>query len=42
MFNGHYDTVSLAGYAGDPLNGGRRGGGLFGRGASARQARGSV
>jgi acetylornithine deacetylase len=33
MFNGHYDTVSLSGYAGDPLKAERRGGRLYGRGA---------
>jgi acetylornithine deacetylase len=33
MFNGHYDTVTLAGYAGDPLRAERRGGRLYGRGA---------
>src|SRR5579863_1218488 len=33
MFNGHYDTVTLAGYAGDPLKPERRGGRLYGRGA---------
>src|SRR5579863_6005364 len=33
MFNGHVDTVTLAGYAGDPLKPARRDGKLFGRGA---------
>ncbi|HLH51389.1 MAG TPA: ArgE/DapE family deacylase, partial [Roseiarcus sp.] len=33
MFNGHYDTVTLAGYAGDALKPVRRGGRLYGRGA---------
>jgi len=33
MFNGHYDTVTLAGYAGDGLKPVRRGGRLYGRGA---------
>jgi len=33
MFNGHYDTVALTGYAGDPLAAPRRGGRLYGRGA---------
>jgi acetylornithine deacetylase/succinyl-diaminopimelate desuccinylase family protein len=33
MFNGHYDTVTLAGYAGDPLKPQRRDGRLYGRGA---------
>src|SRR3954453_22181416 len=33
MFNGHYDTVTLAGYDGDPLSAERRNGRLFGRGA---------
>jgi acetylornithine deacetylase len=33
MFNGHYDTVTLAGYGGDPLAPERRGGRLHGRGA---------
>lgn len=33
MLNGHYDTVTLAGYSGDPLAAERRGGKLYGRGA---------
>jgi acetylornithine deacetylase len=33
MFNGHTDTVTLAGYDGDPLAAVRRGGRLYGRGA---------
>ena len=33
MFNGHYDTVTLAGYDGDPLAATRRDGRLYGRGA---------
>lgn len=33
MLNGHYDTVTLASYAGDPLAAERRSGRLFGRGA---------
>lgn len=33
MFNGHYDTVTLAGYGGDPLDPVRRDGKLFGRGS---------
>lgn len=33
MLNGHYDTVTLAGYGGDPLAAERRDGRLFGRGA---------
>jgi acetylornithine deacetylase len=33
MFNGHYDTVTLAGYDGDPLDPVVRDGKLFGRGA---------
>lgn len=33
MLNGHYDTVTLAGYGGDPLSAERRGGKLYGRGA---------
>ncbi|HUZ65665.1 MAG TPA: M20/M25/M40 family metallo-hydrolase [Acetobacteraceae bacterium] len=33
MLNGHYDTVTLAGYGGDPLAAERRGGKLFGRGS---------
>jgi acetylornithine deacetylase len=33
MFNGHIDTVTLAGYAGDPLAASRRDGKLYGRGA---------
>ena len=33
MLNGHYDTVTLEGYAGDPLAAERRDGKLFGRGA---------
>ena len=33
MLNGHIDTVTLAGYAGDPLTPARRGGRLYGRGA---------
>lgn len=33
MFNGHYDTVTLAGYAGDPLDPAIRDGKLFGRGS---------
>ncbi|MGH7051455.1 MAG: M20/M25/M40 family metallo-hydrolase [Acetobacteraceae bacterium] len=33
MLNGHYDTVTLASYAGDPLAAERRDGKLFGRGA---------
>ena len=33
MFNGHTDTVTMAGYAGDPLAAARRGGRLYGRGA---------
>jgi acetylornithine deacetylase len=33
MFNGHIDTVTLAGYAGDPLRPARRDGKLYGRGA---------
>ena len=33
MFNGHTDTVTLAGYVGDPLAAVRRGGRLYGRGA---------
>jgi acetylornithine deacetylase len=33
MFNGHIDTVTLAGYAGDPLKAERRDGKLYGRGA---------
>lgn len=33
MLNGHYDTVTLAGYDGDPLVAERRGGKLYGRGA---------
>jgi acetylornithine deacetylase len=33
MFNGHIDTVTLAGYAGDPLKPLRRDGRLYGRGA---------
>ncbi len=33
MFNGHYDTVGLTGYDGDPLNPVRRDGRLYGRGA---------
>ena len=33
MFNGHLDTVTLAGYAGDPLAAERRDGKLYGRGA---------
>jgi acetylornithine deacetylase len=33
MFNGHTDTVTLAGYGGDPLAAERRGGRLYGRGA---------
>ncbi len=33
MFNGHYDTVTLAGYDGDPLSGKVQDGKLYGRGA---------
>jgi acetylornithine deacetylase len=33
MFNGHIDTVTLAGFAGDPLKPIRRDGRLYGRGA---------
>jgi acetylornithine deacetylase len=33
IFNGHIDTVTLAGYAGDPLKPLRRDGKLYGRGA---------
>jgi acetylornithine deacetylase len=33
MLNGHYDTVTLAGYRGDPLEPKRRDGRLYGRGA---------
>jgi acetylornithine deacetylase len=33
MFNGHYDTVTLAGYDGDPLSGEIRDGKLYGRGS---------
>lgn len=33
MFNGHIDTVTLAGYAGDPLDPARRDGNIYGRGA---------
>jgi acetylornithine deacetylase len=33
MFNGHIDTVTLAGYVGDPLAAERRDGMLYGRGA---------
>ena len=33
MLNGHYDTVTLAGYGGDPLAAERRDGRLYGRGA---------
>jgi acetylornithine deacetylase len=33
MLNGHYDTVTLEGYASDPLAASRRDGKLFGRGA---------
>ncbi|HEV2127473.1 MAG TPA: M20/M25/M40 family metallo-hydrolase, partial [Thermomicrobiales bacterium] len=33
MLNGHYDTVSLGGYAGDPLDPQVRGDRLYGRGA---------
>jgi acetylornithine deacetylase len=33
MLNGHYDTVTLAGYAGDPLDPVQRDGKVFGRGA---------
>jgi acetylornithine deacetylase len=33
MLNGHIDTVSLAGYVGDPLEAVRRDGRLYGRGA---------
>ncbi|MCP8937538.1 ArgE/DapE family deacylase [Alsobacter sp. SYSU M60028] len=33
MFNGHYDTVTLAGYDGDPLAAELREGKVFGRGA---------
>lgn len=33
MLNGHYDTVTLAGYGGDPLAAERRDGKLYGRGA---------
>jgi acetylornithine deacetylase len=33
MFNGHYDTVTLAGYDGDPLGGEIRDGKLYGRGS---------
>lgn len=33
MLNGHIDTVTLAGYDGDPLNARQEGGKLFGRGS---------
>lgn len=33
MLNGHVDTVTLAGYTGDPLSGDIRGGAVHGRGA---------
>jgi acetylornithine deacetylase len=33
MLNGHYDTVTLAGYGGDPLAAERRDGRIYGRGA---------
>lgn len=33
MFNGHYDTVTLAGYAGNPLDATIRDGKLYGRGS---------
>lgn len=34
MFNGHIDTVTVAGYDGDPLSGQIRNGRLYGRGAA--------
>ena len=34
MFNGHVDTVTLAGYKGDPLSGEIRDGKLYGRGSN--------
>jgi acetylornithine deacetylase len=33
LFNGHYDTVTLAGYHGDPLDPAMRDGRIYGRGA---------
>ncbi|KAJ7186742.1 tryptophan synthase beta subunit-like PLP-dependent enzyme [Mycena filopes] len=34
MFNGHLDTVTLAGYDGDPLSGEEKNGRVYGRGAA--------